>query len=98
VKSRWSARAVRHLEDISDYIALDDPQAAARWIARIRERARKAAAMPLSGRRVPELDDEAIREVLLRNYRIVYGILESVVVVIAVCEGHLPLERALDDE
>jgi plasmid stabilization system protein ParE len=98
MKLRWSARAVQQLYDIGDFIALDDPTAARRWIDRLRERARKAAAMPAAGRRVPELDREDIREVMLRTYRIVYRVDAGAIVVVAVFEGHFPLRRDALDE
>ena len=85
---RWTDGAELDLYEIGDYIALDDPVAAERWIERLRERARRAAFMPHGGRRVPEVDDETVREVFLGNYRIVYRILQDGIIVLAVVEGH----------
>lgn len=85
---RWSRRSERDLDEIEAYIAADDPVAAARWVDRLMERAQKAAWVPFSGRVVPELGRENIREVLLRTYRIVYRIEGSEVQVLTVFEGH----------
>lgn len=85
---RWSKRAETDLEEIYDYIAGDDPVAAARWVEKLLERARKAAMMPFTGRVVPELKREDLREVLVRTYRIVYRITAREVQVITVFEGH----------
>jgi len=76
------------LRAIARYIARDDPDAARRWVGRLRERAREAAATPKAGRRVPEIDRDDIREVLLRSYRIVYCLTEGGILVLTVFEGH----------
>ena len=85
---RWSKRAEADLVGIDEYISADDPVAAARWIDKLTERARKAALLPYSGRVVPEFKMEALREVLVRTYRIVYRIQRNEVQVITVFEGH----------
>ncbi|HLT38795.1 MAG TPA: type II toxin-antitoxin system RelE/ParE family toxin, partial [Enhygromyxa sp.] len=52
----WTLGALADLEEIADYIALDKPAAALRWAQVLTAMAEHAAAMPLAGRRVPELD------------------------------------------
>jgi toxin ParE1/3/4 len=88
MKLRWSHRARRDLVDIGRYIARDKPETARRWVERLRQRAQAAAEMPRSGRRVPEIDRDDVREVLVRRYRIVYQIHESEIRVLTVFEGH----------
>jgi toxin ParE1/3/4 len=97
---RWSHRARRDLLAIGQYIAQDDPAIARRWVSRLRERARAAAVMPMSGRRVPELERDDIREVLVRGYRIVYRVREEEIHVLTVFEGHrlFPSSAILDEE
>jgi plasmid stabilization system protein ParE len=96
VKVRWSHRAERDLYDIADYIALDDPAAALRWVQRLRERARKAARMPRAGRRVPELARDDLHEVFLGAYRIIYRVEARSIVVLTIIEGHARL-HAVDE-
>lgn len=62
MKLRWTARAKKDLLEIGAYIARDNPAAARRWIERLRERARAAAEAPRTGRVVPELGREGVRE------------------------------------
>lgn len=88
MKLRWTDRARRDLLAIGRYIAQDNPSTARRWVERLRERARQAAATPLAGRVVPELQRDDIREVFLRNYRIVYRVREDAIDVLTVFEGH----------
>ncbi|HZI05994.1 MAG TPA: type II toxin-antitoxin system RelE/ParE family toxin [Archangium sp.] len=97
----WTQRSVEDLRAIGRYIAEDDPRAARQWIERLRQRATEAAATPKAGRRVPEVEREDIREVLLRSYRIVYRVVRDGIAVLTVFEGHRLLPGDLlpgDDE
>jgi toxin ParE1/3/4 len=85
---RWTRRAEADLVAIDDYISASNPVAAARWVETLMARAQEAALSPLSGRVVPELGVRNIREVLVRNYRIVYRIHPGEVQVLTVFEGH----------
>jgi plasmid stabilization system protein ParE len=50
--------------------------------------ARQVVEQPQAGRQVPELERTDIREIIERNYRIVYRIINDEVVVLTVFEGH----------
>ena len=84
----WTIRARDDLKAIGDYIARDNPAAADRWVSKLLTAVERTSAMPLSGRVVPELGKEDIREVLLRRYRIVYRVAEKGIVVLTIFEGH----------
>jgi toxin ParE1/3/4 len=88
VRLRWTDRARRDLLSIGRYIAQNNPSAARQWVERLRQRARQAAARPLAGRVVPELQQHDVREVFLRTYRIVYRVRRGAVDVLTVFEGH----------
>jgi plasmid stabilization system protein ParE len=88
VNVRWTRRAAKDLLAIGDFIARDKPGAARRWVARLKERARHAAPTPRAGRRVPELDRDDVREVLVGGYRIVYQIYPDFIDILTVFEGH----------
>lgn len=85
---RWTDRARRDLMQIGDYIAGDNPGAAERWVEALFGLADRAASLPLSGRRVPEIGREDVRGLLLRNYRLVYRVLDRAIDVLTVFEGH----------
>jgi toxin ParE1/3/4 len=84
----WTDRAVADLEAIGDYISRDDPSAASNWVATLLTAAETVAASPHAGRRVPELGRDDIREVIKRNYRIVYRVGAERIEVLTVFEGH----------
>ena len=88
MRLRWSARAREDLKDIGRYIARDDSRAARRWMEKLRLRARQACDAPRSGRMVPELGRDDVRELLEGNYRIVYRIGASTVEIVLITEGH----------
>jgi len=90
---RWTHRSIEDLRAIGRYIAEDDPRASRRWIEQLRQRAHQVAATPKAGRRVPEVDRDDIREVLLRSYRIVYRVVRDGIEVLTVFEGHRLLPR-----
>jgi len=85
---RWTERAVADLEEIGDFIARDKPRAAERWVQELVRVAERAALVPFSGRRVPELARDDIRELRRRSYRVVYRVTDTRVEVLTVFEGH----------
>ncbi len=88
MKLFWTRTARQDLIDIQTYIALDNPGAAAKWINRLKSRARNIVYAPFAGRKVPEFSRDDIREILEKNYRIVYQVLEGRIIILTVFEGH----------
>lgn len=95
----WTDRALLDLEAIGDFIAADNPRAAERWVEALMATAERAAAMPMAGRRVPELGRDDVREVLKRTYRIVYRVTNERIEILTVFEGHrlFPRDVGRDD-
>jgi toxin ParE1/3/4 len=48
---------------------------------------RTLAEFPLSGRKVPEFEDESIRELIAYSYRIIYVVEQGEVLIAAVIHG-----------
>ena len=88
MKIRWMPQALRDLDAIRRFIALDNPTAARRWISKLQARTRSAALSPMVGRTVPELRAADVREVFLKSYRIVYRVRGQDFEVLTVFEGH----------
>lgn len=68
----WSGRAVQDVEAIADYISADSPAFAGIVVRKILNQANLLVGFPQAGRKVPEFDDENIREVIVYSYRIIY--------------------------
>ena len=90
----WSPRAVEDLEAIAQYIAADSTAYAAAVVQTILSTTRKLSPFPFSGRVVPELGDDSIREWFAYSYRIIYRVENEIVTIAAVIHG----KRLLDVE
>jgi len=98
MKLRWTHRAKIDLVEIGRYIARDKRDAARRWVQTLRSQARQAAEHPMSGRLVPELPRDDVREIIYSGYRIIYQIREQEVFVLTVLEGHRRLQGLVIDD
>ena len=74
MKIRWTEPAVLDLNNIREYIARDSEHYAAQSVARIINAVEKIGMLPNIGRRVPEIENDHIREIIFHNYRIIYSI------------------------
>ena len=68
----WSPRAYADVESIGDYYAQSAPGYAEVVLRTLMSVVERLEAFPTSGRVVPEMGDESLREVIHRNYRVVY--------------------------
>jgi toxin ParE1/3/4 len=72
VKVEWSPLADEQVDDAVAYISGDTPTAALQWLERLLDRAMSLATFPDSGRVVPELGRQDIREIIVSPYRVMY--------------------------
>lgn len=68
----WTTRAHADLAAIDAYHAQSAPGYAEVLVRKLIQAAERLEVFPLSGQAVPEIGDESLREVIHRNYRIVY--------------------------
>jgi plasmid stabilization system protein ParE len=71
----WSEQARDDLQSIVLFIAQDNPMVAESFGYRLMSKMDVLAQFPQIGRVVPEENDETIREIILRPYRIIYKVL-----------------------
>ena len=74
-KIKWAEKASSHLQTIHYSIAKDSKIYATRFIISLINATTTLKTMPRLGRIVPELKSYGFREVIYRNYRIVYRII-----------------------
>ena len=100
MKIQWSPLAVDRISEIAEYIALDNPSAANKWVNDIFGSTEKLLDFPSIGRVVPELKDQKIRELLKGNYRIIYRVDTDVISILTVRHGRqiLPIEEIKDQK
>lgn len=91
----WSPLAIQKVTEIAKYIAQDNAPAAVRWTDIIFEKVEKLIQFPQSGRIVPEINREHIREILYKNYRIIYRLETQAINILTVRHGKqiLPSEE-----
>ena len=68
---KWSPLAISRLTEIAKYIALDNPAAAERWVEKMFVLVEGLSDFPERGRKVPEIGNKLIREIISGNYRII---------------------------
>ena len=71
----WSEQACDDLQSIVLFIAQDNPAVAEPFGYRLMSKVDVLAQFPQIGRVVPEENDETIREIIVRPYRIIHKVL-----------------------
>lgn len=80
----WTRQSIEDVEAIRTFITRDSPKYGALIAEQLTEAVERLGKFPLSGRVVPELRQEAIREVIYGNYRIVYRVTKNEVQILTV--------------
>jgi toxin ParE1/3/4 len=83
----WAPQAIEDVEAIRAHVARDSVRYAELVVARLVAAVERLQDHPRSGRVLPELGNESIREVIHGNYRIVYRLREDVVEIATVFHG-----------
>jgi addiction module RelE/StbE family toxin len=80
----WSELALDDLKSIHDYISKDSIIYANRVIEKIIQRIDQLEHFPKSGRVVPELNNNSIRELIQNNYRIIYKVTTQEIFIVSI--------------
>jgi plasmid stabilization system protein ParE len=84
VKVVFTAHAVSRLRQILAFIAADSPANAVSMVERIIARAETLDTQSFRGRRVPEFQQDNVREIREPPYRIIYRVTADVVQVLTI--------------
>lgn len=82
-----SPLAVERLEEIVNYIAKDSPSSAVKWANSVFTKIESLEQFPYMGRVVPEINRNEIREILFKNYRIIYNVKGDAISILTVRHG-----------
>ena len=80
----WRPQALRDLEAIEAYYEEVSPDFAPIFVSGAFGSAARLASFPGLGRVVPEIGDDSIRELIYRQYRIIYLVHDSAVEILTV--------------
>lgn len=83
----WTEPALQDLEAIADYISLDKPAAASKFVQRVFERIGQLANQPKSGSVPPDLKGTQYRQLVIPPARIFYRAQNEVVYIVYVMRG-----------
>jgi len=84
LKVNFTDNAIQHLLGIYEFIGRASDIYAKATIDKLTRRSEQIAKFPMSGRMVPEYENENIREVIERPYRIIYLIKQDEIDILAV--------------
>lgn len=87
MRIEWSHFARDDLEDIVRYINRDSAFYAQAFAERVLVATRRLAVFPESGRKIPEADHNAMREIIVQNYRVMYRVEPERVLILANMHG-----------
>jgi len=94
----WSYEAADDLDAFAEYIARDSSFYAAAFTRQILDIGCSLNEFSERGRIVPELGNPNIRELLIREYRLIYNIEQSRVVILAFVHGARDLKALWEKE
>jgi toxin ParE1/3/4 len=89
---KWTGHALVQLRHIHDFIAQDSPRYAKRVTDALVRKTLLLEELPRLGHKVPELNDENVRELAVYSYRIVYEIQNRGTFVLAVIHKRRDLQ------
>jgi len=90
-KIKWTVNAINDVEQIGKFIERDSLHYARLTVSKLYEAVDRLIKFPESGRKVPEVDDAALREVTIDGYRIIYRLTKSTIYVLTVVHGRQDL-------
>lgn len=83
----WTDQALDDLDSICLFIARDAPRYSELFAERVFRATDRLGDFPRSGRMVPEVGREDIREFIVQGYRIIYRVLADEVEILTVYHG-----------
>ena len=83
----WTEQALDDLDSVCLFIARDAPRYAELFAARVFHATERLEQFPRSGRVVPEVAHDDIREIVVQGYRIIYRVRSDEVEVLTVHHG-----------
>ncbi len=94
VQINWSNQVFEEINDIAEYLSKGSEKLAATFVDKLFEKVELLKTYPRMGRIVPEFSREPIRELLYKQYRIIYRIVsEKKIIILSVQHSSHPLSE-----
>jgi plasmid stabilization system protein ParE len=94
MKVFWTNKAIEQLKAVHNYHAQISPEYANRLVDLITKRSEQIGNFPNSGRMLPEINLEQIREIIEANYRVIYYVGVDRIDVLTVVHGQQKLSSS----
>ena len=94
----WTEPALQDIEEIAEYIALDDHEAAKKLVKKNFTTVERLKNHPQSGKKSKELKKTIYREIIVRPCRIFYRIEKNKVFILYVMRGERDLRKYILEE
>jgi toxin ParE1/3/4 len=94
MKVFWTNKAIEQLKAVHNYDAQISPEYANRLVDLITKRSEQIGNFPNSGRMLPEINLEQIREIIEANYRVIYYVGVDRIDVLTVVHGQQKLSSS----
>lgn len=94
----WTEPALSDLNEIAEYIALDNAGAAKKLVQKVFQKLERLEQHPQSGRKPPELKKTAYREVIVNPCRIFYRVEKNDIYILYVMRAESQLRKYLLEE
>ena len=93
----WTEPALLDLDEVAEYIALDDPLAASNYVQKVFNRTQRLTLYPNSGKRPTELPRTPYREIVIPPCRIFYRVENETAYILHVMRSERLLQAFLLD-
>jgi toxin ParE1/3/4 len=80
----WAKRALVCLDEISDHVARDSPEAAERVVVQLIDAGESLQSGPWRGRPVSTSERDDVRELVLGKYRVIYQVMPELLRIVSV--------------
>ncbi len=94
----WAEPALQDLNQIAEYIALDNPEAASHYVQTVFEHVERLESHPKSGKCPPELPRSIYREIIVPPCRVFYRIDDQSVYILYIMRTEQLLRKYLLDK
>ena len=88
MKVIWTHESLAKLAEIEEFISRDSPRRAKKFINYLIERGESISINPMIGHMFPEILNPLIRELIVKNYRIIYRLKKTNIEILTVHEAH----------
>jgi toxin ParE1/3/4 len=78
VEIRWTLQSLEDIENIAEFIAKDSEKYAKIQVQRFFDCVEILRTQPILGRKVQEIENIEIRELIIGNYRIIYRLVSEI--------------------